>query len=487
MSTSKHAPLGFGLMRLPQAGEGIDVEQTARMVDAFLAAGFTYFDTAYVYNGSEEAARKALVERHPRESYTLATKLNARVAKDAADARSQLDQSLARTGAGYFDYYLLHALQDSNVRSYDAWGLWDFVKEQKAAGRIRHYGFSFHGTPALLDRLLTEHPDVDFVQLQINYADWENPEVTSGENYAVARRHGKQVVIMEPVKGGSLADPPQAVKELFDAARPGASYASWALRFAASLDGVLAVLSGMSNTAQMEDNLATFTDFAPMDEADRAVIARAQQVLARSAAIPCTGCGYCVEGCPQQIFIPKVFAAANRQLAQNDPEKAKKAYAEATDGRGRASDCIGCGQCEGACPQHLPVIGVGRTAQLRRKAGGNLLPFITDRNHRSLRQTGEIEGHMPMADPQQCYLQMIYAHKRPSWGSISLRRYSADCFIPTEASGMSSGCHLRSYSRESHPSYPRSFTCRRIWGHGITPSPTMRVTTLRSDSSGWDT
>ena len=356
MSISKHAPLGFGLMRLPQAGEGIDVEQTARMVDAFLAAGFTYFDTAYVYNGSEEAARKALVERHPRESYTLATKLNARVAKDAADARSQLDQSLARTGAGYFDYYLLHALQDSNVRSYDAWGLWDFVKEQKAAGRIRHYGFSFHGTPALLDRLLTEHPDVDFVQLQINYADWENPEVTSGENYAVARRHGKQVVIMEPVKGGSLADPPQAVKELFDAARPGASYASWALRFAASLDGVLAVLSGMSNTAQMEDNLATFTGFAPMDEADRAVIARAQQVLARSAAIPCTGCGYCVEGCPQQIFIPKVFAAANRQLAQNDPEKAKKAYAEATDGRGRASDCIGCGQCEGACPQHLPVI-----------------------------------------------------------------------------------------------------------------------------------
>ena len=247
-------------------------------------------------------------------------------------------------------------MQDSNVRSYDAWGLWDFVKEQKAAGRIRHYGFSFHGTPALLDRLLTEHPDVDFVQLQINYADWENPEVTSGENYAVARRHGKQVVIMEPVKGGSLADPPQAVKELFDAARPGASYASWALRFAASLDGVLAVLSGMSNTAQMEDNLATFTGFAPMDEADRAVIARAQQVLAHSAAIPCTGCGYCVEGCPQQIFIPKVFAAANRQLAQNDPEKAKKAYAEATDGRGRASDCIGCGQCEGACPQHLPVI-----------------------------------------------------------------------------------------------------------------------------------
>ena len=244
--------------------------ETSRMVDAFMAAGFTYFDTAYVYNGSEEAARKALVERYPRESYTLATKLNARVAQDVQDAHSQLEQSLARTGAGYFDYYLLHAVQDSNARHYAEWGLWDFVEEQKAAGRIRHYGFSFHGTPALLDRLLTEHPGVDIVQLQINYADWENPEVAARENYEVARRHGKQIVIMEPVKGGALADPPQEVKALFDAARPGASYASWALRFAASLDGVLAVLSGMSDTAQMQDNLATFASFAPMDEADRA-------------------------------------------------------------------------------------------------------------------------------------------------------------------------------------------------------------------------
>ena len=196
MSTAvQHAPLGFGLMRLPQAGEQIDIEQTSRMVDAFLEAGFTYFDTAYVYNGSEDAARRALVERHPRDRYTLATKLNARVARDAQDARSQLEQSLARTGAGYFDYYLLHALQDSNVRQYDAWGLWDFVREQKAAGRIRRYGFSFHGTPALLDRLLTEHPDVDFVQLQINYADWDNPEVTSGANYEIARRHGVLLIV----------------------------------------------------------------------------------------------------------------------------------------------------------------------------------------------------------------------------------------------------------------------------------------------------
>ena len=355
-TAANHAPLGFGLMRLPKVGEEIDVAQTSRMVDAFLAAGFTYFDTAYVYPGSEEATRKALVERHPRDSYTLATKLNARVAKDAADARSELEQSLERTGAGYFDYYLLHALQDSNAKKYDAWGLWDFVKEEKARGRIRHYGFSFHGTPALLDKLLTEHPDVDFVQLQINYADWDNPEVTSGENYRIARAHGKQIVIMEPVKGGALADPPQEIKDLFDQTRPGMSCASWALRFAASLDGVLAVLSGMSNLAQMEDNLATFTQFGPVDQAERDAVARAQQILAHSAAIPCTGCGYCVDGCPRQIFIPKVFAAANKQLARNEPDQAREAYARAVEGRGKASDCIGCGQCEGACPQHLPVI-----------------------------------------------------------------------------------------------------------------------------------
>ena len=364
-TAANHAPLGFGLMRLPKIGEEIDVAQTSQMVDAFLAAGFTYFDTAYVYTGSEDATRKALVERHPRDSYTLATKLNARIAKSEAEARSELEQSLERTGAGYFDYYLLHAVQDSNVKNYDDWNLWDFVREQKDRGLIRHYGFSFHGTPALLDRLLTQHPDVDFVQLQINYADWDNPEVTSGENYRIARAHGKQIVIMEPVKGGALADPPQEVKALFEKVRPGRSCAAWALRFAASLDGVLAVLSGMSNLAQMQDNLATFTQFGPMDQDERDAIARAQQILAHSAAIPCTGCGYCVEGCPRQIFIPKIFAAANKQLARNEPQQAREAYSRAIEGRGKASDCIHCGQCEGACPQHLPVIEwLGKCAEI---------------------------------------------------------------------------------------------------------------------------
>ena len=355
MPALHRGPFGFGLMRLPKNGEEIDVKQVSQMVDKFLAAGFTYFDTAYVYNGSEEAARKALVERYPRESYTLATKLNAGAANTEEEAKQQLATSLERTGAGYFDYYLLHAIMDNNYQKYDQFHLWDFVREQKEKGVLRHIGFSFHGTPELLDRLLTAHPDVDFVQLQINYADWEEPKVQSRANYEVARRHGKQIVIMEPVKGGNLANPPADVRRLFDNTGSRASYASWALRFAASLDGVLAVLSGMSSTGQMEDNLSTMSDFRPLDDNEQKVIQQAQTLLGHSAAIPCTACHYCTGGCPKQIPIPEIFSAANRQLANGRHAEAVSAYQAATAQAGKASDCILCRQCERACPQHLPV------------------------------------------------------------------------------------------------------------------------------------
>ena len=220
--------LGFGLMRLPKRGVVIDVEKVKTMVDLFLDAGFTYFDTAFVYPGSETATRKALVERHPRDSFTLATKLNAMVAPTEKAARKQFAVSLEHTGAGYFDYYLLHALMENNYKRYEKLHLWDFVNEQKEAGLIRNLGFSFHAGPQLLDQLLTEHPEVDFVQLQINYADWENPKVTSRANYEVARKHGKLITVMEPVKGGSLADPPADVKKLFKNIHPDMSCASWA-------------------------------------------------------------------------------------------------------------------------------------------------------------------------------------------------------------------------------------------------------------------
>ncbi len=356
MATPK---LGFGLMRLPKgAQDGYDLRQCEEMIDRFLAAGMTYFDTAYVYDEgrSELLAGKALVSRHPRESFTLATKLNVRVAKDAGDAKRQFAVSLERTGAGYFDYYLLHAIQANRIGTYDGYGLWDFVRQQKEKGLVKHWGFSFHDSPQVLDRLLSEHPDVDFVQLQINYADWESPTVASRANYEVARKHGKPVVIMEPVKGGALAVPPKPVQQVFDAVGTDASYASWAVRFAASLEGVLTVLSGMSTLEQMEDNLSYMKDFQPLSPAEREVIVRAQSALRSVPSIPCTGCEYCVAGCPQSIPIPRIFSARNRQLIWGQTEQGKNAYREAVQGKGRASACISCGQCEAACPQMLPII-----------------------------------------------------------------------------------------------------------------------------------
>ena len=352
--------LGFGLMRLPKLTTGkIDIEQTKQMVDRFMEAGLTYFDTAYVYDDgdSERAAKEALVDRYPRESYTLATKLCAWMEPhDEKSAKQQFYTSLERTGAGYFDYYLLHALQAGNYKKYDEYHLWDFVKEQKEKGLIRHWGFSFHATPDILEEILNAHPDAEFVQLQLNYADWENPNVTSRENYEVARRHGKSIVVMEPVKGGALANPPGAVQKILKEADANASYASWAIRYAASLNGIITVLSGMSNLAQMDDNLSYMKDFYPLNAAEQAAVRKAQEEINGVRSIPCTACHYCTAGCPKQIPIPEIFAARNKQLVWGQLEEGISDYNSAVDGTGAASDCIACGQCEGACPQQLNVI-----------------------------------------------------------------------------------------------------------------------------------
>ncbi len=353
--------LGFGLMRLPKLEDGktIDVEQVKQMVDRFLEAGGTYFDTAYVYDEgrSEEAIGEALVKRVPRDRYTLATKLNAWLGSpDRETARKQLEISLERTGAGYFDYYLLHALQRNNYQVYENYGLWDFVQEQKAKGLIKHAGFSFHGDPELLEELLTAHPEVDFIQLQINYADWENPNVASRACWEIARKHGKSVVVMEPVKGGALANPIPQVQEIFKKAAPELSCASWAIRYVASLEGILTVLSGMSNLAQMEDNLSYMKEFKPLTPAEQQVIADARAAMDAVDTIKCTACHYCTENCPMQIPIPEIFALRNQQLVFNQTENARWGYARVTQEKGKASDCLQCGQCEGACPQHLPVI-----------------------------------------------------------------------------------------------------------------------------------
>ena len=353
--------LGFGLMRLPKNADGsIDIPQVAEMADLFLAAGGTYFDTAYVYdNGkSEEAFRKAVVERHPRESFTICTKLCAWLqCHDEESAKQQFYTSLERTGAGYFDYYLLHALQRSNYKKYDEYHIWDFVAEQKAKGLIKHWGFSFHADPELLEELLTAHPEVDFVQLQINYADWENPGVASRRNWEICKAHGKPVTVMEPVKGGVLADPISSVKAVFDETGSGLSYAGWAIRYAASLDNILTVLSGMSSVAQMEDNLSYMRNFEPLNESEQRVIARAQAAIFADQSIPCTACHYCTDGCPMSITIPEIFAVCNRK-GGSPHFRTVREYNIVTQGRGRASDCIECGQCESACPQHLPIISL---------------------------------------------------------------------------------------------------------------------------------
>ena len=353
--------LGFGLMRLPKNPDGsIDIPQVCEMADHFLAAGGTYFDTAYVYdNGLSEAAFKAAVaDRYPREAYTICTKLNAFMqCTDEKSAKQQFLTSLERTGAGYFDYYLLHALQRNNTDKYNGYHLWDYIAEMKEKGLIKHYGFSFHADPQLLEQLLREHPEVDFVQLQINYADWENPGVASRRNWEICQEHGKPVVIMEPVKGGILAEPIPEVKKILKDADPEASCASWALRFAAGLDNILAVLSGMSSLEQMDDNLSHMTPFKPLDEGEMKVIARAQQALDGAKAVPCTACRYCTKGCPMQIPIPDIFTVYNRR--EGSPHfRTVREYTIVTTGKGKAADCIGCGQCESVCPQHLPIISL---------------------------------------------------------------------------------------------------------------------------------
>ncbi len=355
----KMPKLGFGLMRLPRTdkeNDVIDIEQTATMANMFLDAGLMYLDSAYVYKGSEDAARLAITSRHSRDSYYITSKLNANVAKDVEDAKNQINVSLEREGVDYIDFYLLHAISDNNIARYEEWNLFEYVKELKEMGKIKHYGFSFHGTAKLLDKILTEHDDVEFVQLQINYADWNNPSVDSKGVYEVACKHNKPIVVMEPIKGGTLANPPQQVADLLKKANPNASLASWAVRFVASLPGVMVVLSGMSNIEQMQDNLSYMSDFKPLSEEESKVIQQAMDILQSIEQIPCTGCHYCTEGCPMQIQIPDIFTAMNFELIYKNTTGAKQRYENATrEPHGKASACVKCGQCEMQCPQHIQI------------------------------------------------------------------------------------------------------------------------------------
>ena len=357
--------LGFGLMRLPQNSADaadIDLEQVKRMVDLFLERGFTYFDTAWMYNGfaSENAVKEVLTSRHPRESFTLATKLHAGFINSFEDRDKVFNAQLEKTGAGYFDYYLLHGIEAGMLPTYEKFDCFSWLAAKKEEGLVKHIGFSFHDRPEVLEDILTKHPETEFVQLQINYLDWESEWINSRACYEVCVKHGKPVIVMEPVKGGTLANVPDEAAELFKALDPSMSVPSWAIRFAASLPNVMMVLSGMSNCAQMEDNLSYMDDFRPLTEEEKDVCFRVAGIINGQIAVPCTACHYCTEGCPMNIAIPEYFSMYNEDMREDLEEKGWTVnftnYELLSRERGKAKDCIACGQCEAVCPQHLTII-----------------------------------------------------------------------------------------------------------------------------------
>ena len=351
---------GFGFLRLPRLVEtdetSIDFSVVDQMVDRFLELGGVYFDTAYAYLGgaSEKGIGRALTSRYPRSAFRLASKLPGWKLTSYDQCREVFREQLERCGVDYFDVYMLHWLNAANYAVCEKLDQFRFLRELKAEGKAKAIGFSYHDGPQLLDEILTKHPEVDYVQLQINYLDWDSPSLQAGRCYDVAVKHGKKVIIMEPVKGGTLAQLPEEAEKLLREVRPNDSMASWAVRFAASLEQVEIVLSGMSTVAQVEDNLRSLE---PLTEEERQLLAQVADLLRANTAIPCTACNYCAPNCPKKIAIPQYFALYN-DYARKPAEgwKMGHAYKGLQPAFGKASDCIACGACQRNCPQKLPII-----------------------------------------------------------------------------------------------------------------------------------
>ena len=354
---------GFGCMRLPLLeDQTVDNEAFCKMVDAFLAAGLNYFDTAKVYlkGQSEVALRDCLTSRYAREKYVLTDKLTASCFERRQDIRPLLEQQLKTLGVGYLDLYLMHAQSSQNYEKYQACHAYEEAFAAREAGLVRHVGISFHDSAEALEGILTDHPDVEVVQLQLNYLDWESIAIQSRACWEVCRRHNKPVMVMEPVKGGTLVNLPQEAREVLAevAGRPFDPQlaASYALRFAAGLEGVEMVLSGMGSQEMVDGNVATFSPFAPLTDAERDTLDRVVQIINSGNSVPCTACRYCVDGCPKHIPIPDVFSCLNSQRSEGGFTGGFY-YKVLTDkqGVGCAADCVRCGLCEKACPQHLPI------------------------------------------------------------------------------------------------------------------------------------
>ena len=356
MFENVHKNFGFGCMRLPMKGSEVDYAEFERMVDAFLAEGFNYFDTAHGYlsGKSEMALRDCLVKRHPRESFILTDKLTEPYFQKEEDIRPFFESQLKACGVEYFDFYLMHAQSRENFEKFRRCRAYETAFDLKKEGKIRHVGISFHDTAEMLERILTQYPQIEVVQIQFNYLDYEDPAVQSRKCYEVCRKHNKPVIVMEPVKGGNLVNLPEDAKAIY--ARLGtASPASYAIRFAAGFEGMFMVLSGMSNMAQMQDNLSYMKDFRPLDEAEMQAVGEVRDILRSMRLIPCTACRYCTDGCPKHISIPDLFSCMNAKVGYHD-WSAGFFYREVfTKNNGKASECIGCGKCERSCPQHLPI------------------------------------------------------------------------------------------------------------------------------------
>ena len=359
--------LAFGMMRLPMIDGKSDNEQVCRMVDRFLEMGFNYFDTAHGYHDglSEIAVRECLTSRHDRSEYVLTDKLTDEYFKSEEDIRPLIDLQLETCGVEYFDFLLMHAQNAKNFEFFKQCRAYETAFDLKAEGKVRHVGLSFHDKAEVLDRILTEYPDVEIVQIQFNYLDYESVSAESRKVYEVCRRHNKPVLVMEPVRGGNLVNLPEAAQKIFDDLRDetgsDCSNAGYALRFAAGFDGMEMVLSGMSNMEQMEDNLKTFSccdgDFAPLTDKEREAVGKVADVFGSLGAIPCTECRYCIEEnhCPMEIKIPSLFSCYNNQVlfGKNNPWETYEFIIE--HGSGKPGDCIECGMCEAVCPQHLEI------------------------------------------------------------------------------------------------------------------------------------
>ena len=345
---------GFGCMRLPMKGDEVDYAEFNKMIDTFIENGFNYFDTAHGYHRgkSETALRDCLVARYPRDKYTLTDKLTDFFFKTEADIKPLFESQLKILGVEYFDFYLMHAQNRDNYPFFKKCRAYEQAFELKKEGKIRHVGISFHDTADVLEGILKDYPEIEVVQIQFNYLDFDDPAVQSKKCYDVCRKYNKPVIIMEPVKGGNLVNLPEGAKKYFD--ELGHSPASYAIRFAAGFEGVFMVLSGMSNMSQMQDNISFMKDFKPLDERELKAIQNVCAVFKGMNLIACTACRYCIAGCPKNISIPDLFACMNTKTLYRD-WNANFYYSIHTKTSGKASECIKCGKCESACPQHLSI------------------------------------------------------------------------------------------------------------------------------------